>query len=498
MKNYMDIKRAGEEIKNAVKAYLAVDEEGNKLIPEIRQRPILLIGPPGIGKTAIMEQVARECGIPLAAYTMTHHTRQSAMGLPFIQEKEFDGVTHSVTSYTMSEIIASVYEKMEKTGLKQGILFIDEINCVSETLSPVMLQFLQGKIFGNTKVPKDWIIVAAGNPPEYNRMVHEFDVVTLDRVKIINVEPDYNIWKEYAKKNMVHQSIISYLDAKQENFYKIETTVDGKRFVTARGWEDLSSMIKACEKLNINVDEEVISQYIAQPDISMDFANYLSLYYKYERAYSVSSILEGNADKNVKDRLLSASFDEKISVVGLILGALNAEFTEYYKSDMIVTKVYDILKYFQKNTDMTFDELYEYQASEFNRKLQSGLFDEENKKITKKVIKVINAFNLLIKERGLTGHDEEFDCLTGEFAKLTDEREAIVEKTALSLDNSFSFVEEIFGQGAELVLFVTELAAGFYSIKFIQENGCSKFYEYNKTMLRENVRDELVRQIEAL
>ncbi len=42
----------------------------------------------------------------------------------------------------MSEIIASVYEKMEKTGLREGILFIDEINCVSETLAPMMLQFL--------------------------------------------------------------------------------------------------------------------------------------------------------------------------------------------------------------------------------------------------------------------------------------------------------------------------------------------------------------------
>ena len=69
----------------------------------------------------------------------------------------------------MSEIIASVYEKIEETGVKEGILFIDEINCVSETLAPAMLQFLQCKTFGNQKVPEGWIIVAAGNPPEYNK-----------------------------------------------------------------------------------------------------------------------------------------------------------------------------------------------------------------------------------------------------------------------------------------------------------------------------------------
>lgn len=47
----------------------------------------------------------------------------------------------SVTEYTMSEIIASVYETMERTGCQEGILFLDEINCVSETLAPTMLQF---------------------------------------------------------------------------------------------------------------------------------------------------------------------------------------------------------------------------------------------------------------------------------------------------------------------------------------------------------------------
>ena len=67
----MDIKRAKQEIEHAVKAYLAVDDTGTPLIPPLRQRPILLMGPPGVGKTQIMEQIAQECGIALVAYTIT-------------------------------------------------------------------------------------------------------------------------------------------------------------------------------------------------------------------------------------------------------------------------------------------------------------------------------------------------------------------------------------------------------------------------------------------
>ena len=116
---------------------------GNYLMPQVKQRPLFLVGPPGVGKTAIMEQVAAEEGVALVSYTITHHTRQSAVGLPFIKEREYDGKVYSTTEYTMSEIIASIYESIEKTGIKEGILFLDEINCVSETLAPMMLQFLQ-------------------------------------------------------------------------------------------------------------------------------------------------------------------------------------------------------------------------------------------------------------------------------------------------------------------------------------------------------------------
>ena len=198
----MNIKQAKQEIIDTVQAYLLKNEYDEYVIPRVHQRPVLLLGAPGIGKTQIMEQAARECGVALVAYTITHHTRQSAIGLPFISKKEYGGREYSATEYTMSEIVASIYDRMRETGLTEGILFIDELNCVSETLAPTMLQFLQCKTFGNHEIPKGWVIVAAGNPPEYNKSVRDFDVVTLDRVKKITVEPDYRVWKEYAFKEI--------------------------------------------------------------------------------------------------------------------------------------------------------------------------------------------------------------------------------------------------------------------------------------------------------
>ena len=85
----MDIKRAKQEIKDSIEAYLAKDEFGEYLIPAIRQRPILLMGAPGIGKTQIMEQIARECKVGLVSYTITLKSsphRLVRMSIPHLQQ----------------------------------------------------------------------------------------------------------------------------------------------------------------------------------------------------------------------------------------------------------------------------------------------------------------------------------------------------------------------------------------------------------------------------
>mgnify|MGYP000712549371 CR=1 FL=1 len=252
----MNIKEAKETITHTLQAYFQKEENGYPLVPLRQQRPILMIGPPGIGKTAIMEQIAGECGAGLVAYTMTHHTRQSAMGLPKIVERTFGDTQVSVTEYTMSEIIASIYMCMETNRKKREEFYSwMRSNCVSETLAPVMLQLLQDKTFGNQKLPPDWLIVAAGNPPEYNKSVREFDIATLDRVRKIVLEPDLDVWMEYALLHQVHGSIRSYLEAHRDRFYRIRQEDGKKQFVTARGWEDLSAVLRSYEKMGFPVEK---------------------------------------------------------------------------------------------------------------------------------------------------------------------------------------------------------------------------------------------------
>lgn len=501
----MNIKEAKIEIQNAMKAYFTKDKFGNYVIPIERQRPVFLMGVPGIGKTAIMEQVAAELGVSLVSYSMTHHTRQSAIGLPFIERKEYGGKEYDVSEYTMSEIIASVYDMIKKTAKQEGILFLDEVNCVSETLAPAMLQFLQYKVFGRHQIPEGWIVVTAGNPPEYNNSVREFDIVTWDRLKRIDVEPDFDAWKEYAYKKGVHASVITYLDIKKGDFYKIETTVDGKSFVTARGWSDLSDMIHLYEQNNIPVTERLVAQYIQNKKIAKSFAMYYDLFNKYKSDYQIDTILAGKADEGIKVRAKNAKFDERFSLVGLLLDAVTAELREVCGFELSLTELLNALKgvkieLVKPSADAESalnKEIEKYEKLIEVGKSASSLSAEDELKY-RSTISVLENIIDVIKEKEPKDNTEAFKFIKGCFDEQRTSLKKDADTAGKKLSNAFKFCEEVFGEGQEMLILVTELTISYYGAHFISRYGCKEYFNHNKELLFYERQKEIIAELENL
>ena len=475
----MNILQAKNEIKNTVQAYLSKNSFGEYEIESKNQRPLLLIGPPGIGKTQIMEQISKECQIGLVSYTITHHTRQSAVGLPFIQEKEFQGKTYSITEYTMSEIIASVYSKMEETGLKEGILFIDEINCVSETLAPTMLQFLQNKTFGNQKVPSGWIIVAAGNPSEYNKSVRDFDVVTMDRIRYIHVETDYYVWKEYAISKHIHPMILSYLELKPNNFYTVSTSVDGMEFVTARGWEDLSYLLYTYEKMHLEISQDTIYEYLHHEDIAEDVFAYYLVYKKYQDDYGIDDILNGNVSSTIYARLFNADFDERVSVVNLVMDGLLRQVNIYSFEKHCTDLWFGFQKNYRNHMDVSYvDHVKEFIAL-YHDKLQAELLSDAQKHEYEFVLEQIQKVNV---DESLDSKSR-FDCSTKPFFKQKENMESIESDLKLQIENAFEFMESAFKNGQEMTIFVTNLTMSAEMALYLSSHTIGIYEKYKQVLL---------------
>ena len=499
----MNIKNAKEQIKNAVIAYTTKDVRGNYVIPIEKQRPIFMIGAPGIGKTAIMEQIASELGIGLLSYSMTHHTRQSAIGLPFITHKSYGGQEYDITEYTMSEIIASIYEVMENGGVTEGILFLDEINCVSETLTPLMLQFLQYKVFGKHRVPEGWIIVTAGNPPEYNESVREFDAVTLDRVKRIPVEPDLETWKEYAYQVGIHPAITTFLDIKRAYFYMVETTVEGQSIVTPRGWEDLSKMLQLYELKNIRVDKDLIIQYLQNEKVSEEFDVYYELFRKYKSDYQINEILAGKASKDIIARAKSAQFDERYSLVGMLLDAVGTDIRTVIQEEKLLRTCVGILQQFKvsiskpgKSPTEELKKVLENEKKNLVMGMASGSLSAEDRNLRQDLIEFLK--ELTISIQGEDDPDKSFKTVKKKYNTRVKGLSESADKAGIKLSNLFKFSEEAFGNGQEMVIIVTELTANYYSAKFISTYGSKEYFEHNKELLFYERQKEIIAEITEL
>ena len=409
-------------------------------------------------------------------------------------KKAYGGKEYDVSEYTMSEIIASVYDCMEETGIREGILFLDEINCVSETLTPAMLQFLQYKIFGRHRVPSGWVVVTAGNPTEYNNSVREFDIVTWDRLKRIDVEPDFDAWKQYAL-GATHPAVLTYLEIQKADFYTIETTVDGKRFVTARGWSDLSDMMVLYEKLGLPIDEKLIAQYLQNSRIARDFAVYYDLWNKYRSDYQIENILSGQFDGTTTQKAREARFDEQLSLLGLLLSNVTRQLKQVCMDEQVLMELAASFKTLRmelmrpgSNAASALEKQIMLKRHQIETGTRAGNLSDDSRHVTKATIGVLES---VMGDNGLNDLKVVIDNRRTQL-------KADAEAGGEVLSNLFRFCEESFGDGQLMQILVTELTIHRDSAKFINRYGCERYFAHNQGLLLHDRKQELLAQIDDL
>ena len=500
----MNIREATDQIEGAVRAYLSRDEHGIYRIPSRMQRPIILMGPPGVGKTAIAAQIADELGINFVSYSITHHTRQSALGLPYIATAEFGGREYRVSRYTMSEIIAAVWDAIEATGVREGILFLDEVNCASETLMPSMLQFLQYKTFGQHRLPEGWVIVCAGNPPEYNRAAREFDPAMMDRLKRIDVEPDLDVWQDYAAAHGVHPAITTYLANKPQNFFRVRASGSGARIVTARGWEDLSRMISAYEREGLPVDGALIAQYLQDREVAEDFALYFELFAKYQDDYKVADILAGKTDEAVLARARAAEFDERVAVVNLLLAAVTGEVHAADAAEKALRATRDDIVAWKDELDGA-DPLASLDARLAAVRKQDadararGVASEDRQLAGVVHAELLGRCRMAVA-RAVQEHagTDPYEAAKSVFNDIVRETAASQTEAAARLDRALGFLGAAFGDGQEMLVFTSRVATDPVATRFIAAHGPASFAEHARALMFDERALDLLRRLEAM
>lgn len=334
------IAEAKASIKSGIRGYLLKDANGVYVLKETSRLPFYLEGAPGIGKTEIVSQIAAELGIGYVSFSLVHHTRNSLLGLPVIKDLENGG---KYTCYTMSEILAKVEEAVA-AGHKEGILLLDEFPCMSETILPTMLSFLQMKNIGSYTLPEGWVIVLCGNPPTYNKTARTFDAAIMDRLRKIEVEFQPEVFLEYGKEIGVHEAILEYLESHLQNVYFYKQEKKQLELVTCRGWENLSHMLKAYEALGQDIDEKDIGQYIKSEAIAADFAAFYKEYNSSWNRSTIEEILAGKKVQKYGNLCKKMDFKSKRNLLEYAVGVLRTEYTETNTLYDCVTEAEEMLK----------------------------------------------------------------------------------------------------------------------------------------------------------
>lgn len=343
---------------------------------------------------------------------------------------------------------------------------------------------MQYKVFGLHQVPAGWVVVTAGNPPEFNKSVSEFDIVTLDRVKRVECQPDFGVWKEYAYYAGVHPAIISYLELHPDHYYMVDASdKNNYRFVTARGWEDLSEMMQLYEESGILVDHALAAQYVQNPEFSKGFAEYYDRFNYYREKYDVDAILEGGITaQNIADAR-AAGTEEAVALMNLLMDGITYTMRSCIQMEKMIRLIHprmeDILV--KINNGLSCRQIISEHIMDCNKSLDKAVrarnISPSNKKIQHWILHNLEAY---LDKCTNEGRDNKNRCtviLQNSFNNLLHGANNVTQQSMNGLKYAFDFLENAYGADSNVMKkFIEELKVNCHTTNFIKKYGSEQFY----------------------
>ena len=248
------------------------------------RKSIIGLGKPGIGKTEVARQAARELDVGFINIRLANYRKHDLIGLLIPNFEK--GTANWINSETLPH---------ENIHGSKGILMFDEITSTDNDTRNAVLSLLEkGGRLENYILPKDWYIVLSGNREGENEVYYPLSYAFLNRCSVYNVEVSLESFKKWALTCNIHPLVIAYLSFMPQSLHYIPVEEEGELIVSPRGWEEVSVNMWKYE--NSIISEETLYFRVASTISVLEADKFFAFCRYRQKSIPVEKILNQNCN----------------------------------------------------------------------------------------------------------------------------------------------------------------------------------------------------------
>lgn len=263
------------------------------------RRPVFLWGPPGVGKSELVGQIASDLGGVMLDFRLAIRQPTDIIGIPYFNKVK--GVMDWAPPVDLpSAEFAAKYPVV--------VLFLDEMNSAAPAVQAAAYQLVLDRRVGQYVLPDNVVIVAAGNRETDKGVTFRMPTPLANRFVHLEVRVDFETWFNWAVEHNIHKDIVGYLQFRKGDLFDFDSKSASRSFATPRSWKFLSDLLEddtmsTAELSDLaagTVGEGIAVQFMAHRKYSQDLPN-------------PSDILDGKV-KELKTKEMSAKYSLVISM----------------------------------------------------------------------------------------------------------------------------------------------------------------------------------------